>query len=46
VQWIDQAGKGLPKETRFALPVSSWGDRLEIQLLRREAEDMLELRKK
>jgi tetratricopeptide (TPR) repeat protein len=46
VQWIDQAGKGLPKESRFALPVPSWGDRLEIQLLRREAEDVLELRKK
>jgi len=41
VQWIDQAGKGLPKESRFALPVPSWGDRLEIQLLRREAEKLI-----
>jgi hypothetical protein len=36
--WIEQAGKGLPKETRFALPLPSWSDRLEAQILRREAD--------
>jgi tetratricopeptide (TPR) repeat protein len=38
VQWIEQAGKGLPKQAPYLLPAPSWGDRLEIQLLRRELE--------
>jgi serine/threonine protein kinase/tetratricopeptide (TPR) repeat protein len=40
-QWIDQAGKGPPKEARFALPLPSWSDRLEAQILRREAERLI-----
>jgi tetratricopeptide (TPR) repeat protein len=41
VQWIDRP-RGLPRESRFAaLPVPSWCDRLEIQLLRREAEKLI-----
>jgi tetratricopeptide (TPR) repeat protein/serine/threonine protein kinase len=40
VEWIDQASEG-KKEKRIDLPVPSWSDRLEIQLLLREAEALL-----
>jgi tetratricopeptide (TPR) repeat protein len=45
VQWIDQAGMGLTREARFALPVPNWADRMELQLLRREAEELLSVKK-
>jgi tetratricopeptide (TPR) repeat protein len=40
-QWMEQVGKGLPKDSPYLWPVPSWGDRLEIQLLRREADALL-----
>ena len=41
VQWIDHASEGKPKEARFYLPVPSGCDRLEVQLLLREAEVLI-----
>ena len=41
VQWIDQAAPRQPSGTRPILPVPSWTDRLEVLLLRREAEALL-----
>jgi tetratricopeptide (TPR) repeat protein len=46
VQWMDQAAKGLPKDAPFLWPVPSWCDRLEIQLLRREADSLLSTKEK
>jgi tetratricopeptide (TPR) repeat protein len=40
VRWIDQASQGKPKGADIDLPVPSWGDRLEIQLLQREAQSL------
>jgi tetratricopeptide (TPR) repeat protein len=37
-RWIEEKAPGKPKGQEVDLPVPSWGDRLEIQLLRREAE--------
>jgi superkiller protein 3 len=45
VQWIDQASEG-KKEKRIDLPVPSWSDRLEVQLLLREADALLKTEKK
>jgi tetratricopeptide (TPR) repeat protein/tRNA A-37 threonylcarbamoyl transferase component Bud32 len=41
VVWIDRAAVGLPKDAPFALPVPSWTDRLEVHLLRREADGLI-----
>jgi S1-C subfamily serine protease/HEAT repeat protein len=37
-RWMTQASQARPKETPVDLPVPSWCDRLELQLLRREAD--------
>src|SRR5262249_26815589 len=45
VQWIDKASEG-KKEKRIDLPVLSWSDSLEVQLLLREADGLLKTDKK
>jgi tetratricopeptide (TPR) repeat protein len=45
-RWMSQAAKARPKETPVDLPVPSWCDRLELQLLRREADALLAADKK
>jgi hypothetical protein len=40
-RWMTQASQARPKETPVDLPVPSWCDRLELQLLRREADALL-----
>jgi tetratricopeptide (TPR) repeat protein len=42
VSWVDEAQKKLPRDTPLLLPVPSWSDRLEVQLLRREADALLD----
>jgi S1-C subfamily serine protease/HEAT repeat protein len=44
--WMTRASKARPKETPVDLPVPSWCDRLELQLLRREADALLGTEKK
>jgi tetratricopeptide (TPR) repeat protein len=41
-QWIDQSTKGKPSVARIYLPVPSWCDLLEVQLLLREADALIE----
>jgi S1-C subfamily serine protease/HEAT repeat protein len=45
-RWMTQASQARPKETPVDLPVPSWCDRLELQLLRREADALLGADKK
>jgi hypothetical protein len=42
VQWIDQANRGKPAGAAVRLPVPSLTDHLEVQFLRREAEELIQ----